>query len=127
MAVAEEERIRAKKRAAREFPASPVGRARAAFERGDKLFQYHLDVKETTAAVVPMVGAKTSTQTTDPSAVLNAVCAEGWDLVNGCFVFHELGSESRDKFLASGQNVAVKGTVVGYYLFKRSEDNRSTE
>jgi hypothetical protein len=26
--------------------------------------------------------------------------------------------------MASGQNVAVKGTVIGYYLFKRCEANR---
>jgi hypothetical protein len=36
----------------------------------------------------------------------------------------ELGSESRDKFMASGQQVAVKGTVLGYYLFKRCEPNK---
>jgi hypothetical protein len=52
------------------------------------------------------------------------VCHEGWELVNGSFVFLELGSESRDKFLASGQQVAVKGTVEGYYLVKRCETNK---
>jgi hypothetical protein len=44
--------------------------------------------------------------------------------VNGSFVFLELGSESRDKFLASGQQVAVKGSVLGYYLFKRCDANK---
>jgi hypothetical protein len=44
--------------------------------------------------------------------------------VNGSFVFAEQGQQSRDKFMSSGQNVAVKGVVVGYYLFKRSETNR---
>jgi hypothetical protein len=52
------------------------------------------------------------------------VCNEGWELVNASFVFHELGSESRDKFLATGQNIAVKGTVIGYYVLRRCEDNR---
>jgi hypothetical protein len=66
-----------------------------------------------------MVGDTTSTKTTDLSSVLNSVSREGWDLVNGSFVFVEQGQESRDKFLASGQNVAIKGTTVGYYLFKR--------
>ena len=32
----------------------------------------------------------------------------------------EEGSQSRDKFMSSGQNIAVKGTTVGYYLFRRS-------
>jgi hypothetical protein len=45
-------------------------------------------------------------------------------LVNGSFVFVEEGQQSRDKFMSSGQNVAIKGTTVGYYLFKRSEANR---
>jgi hypothetical protein len=38
--------------------------------------------------------------------------------------FVEQGQQSRDKFLASGQNVATKGTTVGYYLFRRCEQNQ---
>lgn len=109
------------------FYSSPAGQARAAFERRDYLFQFFMDVKDTQAVVIPMGTATTTTSTTDPVAILNAVCREGWELVNGSFVFHELGSESRDKFLASGQNVAVRGTIIGYYLFKRSEANRAYE
>ena len=44
--------------------------------------------------------------------------------MNGSFVFVEEGSQSRDKFLSSGQNVAVKGSTVGYYLFRRCDENR---
>jgi hypothetical protein len=106
------------------FLASPAGQARTAFERGDQLFQFEIDVKNTQAVVIPMVTATTNTSSTDPVEILNSVCHEGWELVNGSFVFHELGSESRDKFMASGQNIAVKGTVIGYYLFRRSEANR---
>lgn len=106
------------------FLASPAGLARTAFDRGDRLFQFVIDVSYTSPVVIPMVGATTTTRSTDPVAILNSVCNEGWDLVNGSFVFHELGSESRDKFLASGQNIAVKGTVVGYYLFKRCPENK---
>jgi hypothetical protein len=106
------------------FLASPAGLARTAFERGDQLFQFEIDVKNTKAAVIPMVTATTNTSSTDPVEILNSVCHEGWDLVNGSFVFHELGSESRDKFMASGQNIAVKGTVIGYYVFRRCEENR---
>ncbi len=29
---------------------------------------------------------------------------------------------SRDKFLASGQQTSVKGSTVGYYLFRRRGD-----
>jgi hypothetical protein len=69
----------------------------------------------------------TGIASTDPAAILNSVCNEGWELVNGSFVFHELDSESRDKFLASGQNIAVKGTVIGYYVFRRCEGNKRSD
>jgi hypothetical protein len=78
------------------------------------------------AIIVAMVGSSTKKRTSDPVDVLNSVCHEGWDLVNGSFVFVEEGQQSRDKFLASGQNVATKGPVVGYYLFRRCEANRRT-
>jgi hypothetical protein len=76
------------------------------------------------AVVVAMVGSRQTRKTNDPVTVLNSVCHEGWELVNGSFVFVEEGSQSRDKFMSSGQNVAVKGTTVGYYLFRRSDANK---
>jgi hypothetical protein len=79
------------------------------------------------AIIVAMVGSKTRSRTVDPTAVLNAVCHEGWELVTGDFPFVMTGQQSRDKFLSSGQNVAVAGTVMGYYLFKRCESNLQSE
>jgi hypothetical protein len=108
----------------RAFYGTPAGRARQAFESGDQVFQYAIDVMSQQAIIVAMVGSRTSAKTTDPSVILNSVCAEGWDLVNGSFVFVEQGMQSRDKFMSSGQNVAIKGTTAGYYLFKRCEANR---
>jgi len=106
------------------FFASPAGRARKAFANGDLVFQYSLDVLSQQAIIIAMHGGYTTKKQVDPTDVINAVCREGWDLVNGSFVFLEQGQESRDKFMSSGQNVAVKGTVVGYYLFRRGESNR---
>jgi hypothetical protein len=123
-AAEQEKAAEARRQAERAFAASPAGRARRAFEAGDTLFQFEIDLENTKAVVIPMMTATTQSTSTDPSAILNSVCREGWDLVNGSFVFHELGSESRDKFLASGQNIAVKGTVIGYYVFRRHEPNR---
>ena len=122
----EKQRQESEHRLAQEFARSPQGLARAAFERGDGVFQYSVDVQNTKAVVTPMVGAATTKSTNDPSEILNAVCREGWDLVNGSFVFLETGSESRDKFLASGQQVAVKGSVIGYYLFRRIYASKDT-
>ena len=127
IADAERERLKEEQRLQQmrvAFLTSPPGQARTAFERGDRVFQCSFDVKQTKAVVIPMWGATNTTSSTDPTEILNAVCREGWELVTGSFVFVELGSESRDKFLASGQNVAVQGTVIGYYLFNRSEANK---
>jgi hypothetical protein len=106
------------------FLRSPAGQARAAFERGDLVFQYSMDVMSQDAIIVAMIGSTTAKRTKDPVDVLNSVCREGWELLNGSFVFVEQGQQSRDKFMSSGQNVAIKGSTVGYYLFRRADANR---
>jgi hypothetical protein len=108
------------------FLATPQGQARQAYERGDLVFHYVLDVMTQQAVIVSMVGSTTTKKTTDAVGVLNAVSKEGWDLVNGSFVFVEEGPQTRDKFMSSGQNVAVRGRTLGYYLFKRCEANRGS-
>ncbi len=102
------------------FLRSPVGQARAAYDRGDRVFQCSIDVMKQDAVILFMDGSDTLQKTTDPVAVLNAVCREGWELITGSFVFVERGQQSREKFLSSGQNVATDGTTVGYYLFRRA-------
>jgi hypothetical protein len=106
------------------FFRTPAGSARLAFEAGDQVFQYAHDVMSQQAIVVAMTGASTKKRTADPSVILNTVCNEGWELVTGSFVFVQQGQESRDKFMASGQQVAIRGATVGYYLFKRCEANK---
>ncbi|MGI8434309.1 MAG: hypothetical protein ACR2LE_06180 [Nocardioidaceae bacterium] len=105
------------------FMSSPAGQARSAYDRGDLVFQYDQDVINQKAIIAAMMGSTTTKRVHDSVTILNSVCHEGWELVNGSFVFVEEGQESRDKFMSSGQNVAIKGRVVGYYLFKRSEAN----
>ena len=124
---AQKEREKAERQAQLEreaFLRTPVGRACTAFERGDHLFQYAHDVESQDAVIVSMVGSTTNRSSSDPSEILNAVAREGWELVSGSFVFREQGQQSRDKFMSSGQNVAIKGTTVGYYLFRRAEHHR---
>src|ERR1022692_2010603 len=106
------------------FFTTPAGKARLAFDEGDHVFQYSIDVMKQQAIIVAMVGSTTSKKTADPVAILNSVCNEGWELLSGSFVFVEEGQQSRDKFGSSGQNIATKGTTVGYYLFRRCDANR---
>jgi hypothetical protein len=108
------------------YLASPPGQARQSFERGDQVFQCSFEVMSQQAVIVQMVGSTTNQRTADPTMILNSVCREGWELVNGSFVFVEQGQQSRDKFMSSGQNVAIKGATVGYYLFRRCEVNRTS-
>jgi hypothetical protein len=121
---AERKRVETVEKAKQEFFRTPAGRARLAYDDGDHVFQYSLDVMSQQAIIVSMVGSTTSKTTNDPVAILNSVCHEGWELVNGSFVFVHEGQQSRDKFMSSGQNVAVKGATVGYYLFRRCQANR---
>ena len=125
--IAKRQAAKEAERAAREreaFLRTPVGQARTAFERGDHLFQYAHDVENQDAVIVSMVGSTTNRSSSDPSEILNAVAREGWELVSGSFVFREQGQQSRDKFMSSGQNVAIKGTTVGYYLFRKADHHR---
>lgn len=85
------------------FFATPAGQARVAFEAGDHLFQCAIDVMSQQAIIVAMVGSTTAKQTNDPADILNSVCHEGWELVNGSFVFVEQGQQSRDKSCHRGR------------------------
>jgi|SRR5581483_6588663 len=131
--VAEKE-AKAREKLRRVFSTSPAGEARIAFESGAHVFQYEANVRAMHAVVRPIgfgssaMGKETlaSRFGRGPVATLNAVCDEGWELLNGSFVFVETGQVSRERALASGQQVAVSGSVVGYYLFKRNEANRKT-
>jgi hypothetical protein len=118
------EKIRKQTEAQRQaFFKTPAGLARQAYDEKDHVFQCAFNVMSQHAVIVAMVGSRTTKHTNDPTAILNSVCREGWELVTGSFVFVQEGQQSRDKFMASGQNVAVKGITMGYYLFKRSEAN----
>jgi hypothetical protein len=117
-------RIQQLERQRDEFFRTPAGQARLAFDRGDHVFQYSIDVMNQKPIIVAMIGSATAQRTNDPVAILNSVCHEGWELLNGSFVFVEQGQQSRDKLMSSGQNIAIRGTTVGYYLFRRSEANR---
>jgi hypothetical protein len=97
-----------------QFLASPVGQARTAFERGDHLAQFAASVMSQNAYTGPIRGTTVYATNTDTSVVLNAICDEGWELVNSSFVFDMQGRT---------EQVAFMGEVIGYYLFRRCEAN----
>lgn len=50
---------------------------------------------------------------------LEAIEHIGWKLVNSGWIYRMTHSQSRDKFMASGQDEAFGGEIVGIYLFRR--------
>ncbi|HYG96370.1 MAG TPA: DUF2510 domain-containing protein [Solirubrobacterales bacterium] len=88
------------------FFQSPAGRARLAFERGQHLFQYELEIDRVQPTVIPGPVGAPARATEDAVDILNSVVVEGWKLVDGKFFYAE-----------------ARG-VFGYYLFKRSKKRR---
>ncbi len=107
-----EEKARARQLASAEtakeaFFQTPAGRARLAYKRGHRLFQYELEINELEPTVIPGPVGSPARETTDPVDILNAVTVEGWKLVTGKFVHSE-----------------IRHGVIGCYLFKRSQKRR---
>ena len=90
---------------------------------------------ETKAEVIPMVGAYArdeagatglqsvvGTQNRTVGSAIQAIESEGWRMVHAGYVFQQTYAESRNKLLASGQQVAIEGRVLGIYTFRLVED-----
>jgi hypothetical protein len=88
------------------FFRSPAGRARLAFERGQHLFQYELELDRIWPTLIPGPLGAPHRVTEDPVDILNSVVVEGWKLVDGKFFYAE-----------------TRG-VFGFYLFRRSKKRR---
>ncbi len=89
------------------FFETPAGRARLAYQRGHRLFQYELEINGLGPTIVPGPVGSPALITTDPVDILNAVTVEGWKLVTGKFIHSE-----------------IRNGAVGCYLFKRSQKRR---
>ncbi|HXS32700.1 MAG TPA: hypothetical protein VN758_02865 [Solirubrobacterales bacterium] len=102
-----EKRLVAVEAAEQAFYRTPAGRARLAYRRGHRLFQYELEINELPPTVVPGLAGAPALVTTDPVDILNSVTVEGWKLVTGKFIHSEM-----------------RNGAVGCYLFKRSQKRR---
>lgn len=102
-----EKKLRSVEAAKEMFFETPAGRARLAYKRGHRLFQYELEIDELSPTLIPGPAGGAARVTTDPVDILNAVTVEGWKLVTGKFIHSEM-----------------RHGVVGCYLFKRSQKRR---
>jgi hypothetical protein len=118
----EEQEEKRKKKAKIAFDNSPIGRARSAKVAGMKIFQIDFPLSSTRARVEVMVGAYAdSSDAKDYSNEIQSIEAEGWRLEHANYIYRITGSESRDKFLASGQQEAVSGEIIGIYIFRSND------
>ena len=130
----EEKAARAAEKAAKQrrreeeaFQRSPAGQARTSYQRGDVYFQVSFDLEDVKALVVAMADAYTTRNARDVSDIINSIAAEGWSLHTFSTAFINEGEVSRDRFLSSGQQVAVRGRLVGTYVFAKRDAHARSE
>ena len=125
----------------KKWAATDHGRARVAYDAGERFLQIQRVISETKANVMMMVGAFAVSDEVDHSAqstmgmldlrkkvedlpitqALAVIEDIGWRLIHAGYAYRATYSESRDKFLASGQQIATSGEIVAVYLFRRAD------
>lgn len=118
----EQDRVHDEEKAHQKWLATPVGLASAAKENGEGFFEIELEVGSSKRDVI--FGSKDFGGHTKKSftGLLSAIEAVGWKLEHVGYYFLITGESSRDKFLASGQSVAVSGKTMGIYLFRNTKE-----
>jgi hypothetical protein len=112
---------RQEEKGSKAFLASPVGKARTAYEDGAGFFELKLTVGSIRGEAIAMSGTKTTTKSHTFTDVLSQVEAVGWHLEHVGYLFVHEKEVSRDKFFSSGQQTAISGRADAIYLFRRSE------
>lgn len=102
-----------------QFWASPVGRARAARQKGLALFEISLPVLSNEGSAVRQGHSTTSSSGYDNSEALSAITAEGWQLHTVSTTFVTTGSVISDKWSGMGRSEGVSGYVLATYVFTR--------
>jgi hypothetical protein len=70
-------------------------------------------------------GSSMATRTRDaqPRGILDEIENEGWRLEHVGYVFQPRSTQSRDRFLASGQVETIVGEIIGIYVFRAVEQS----
>jgi len=100
--------------------ATPVGLATTAKEHGNGFFELELEIGSSSRSVAFGSSDFGSHKKQDFTGLLSQIESIGWHLEHVGYYFMITGESSRDKFLASGQNVAVNGKTMGVYLFRNT-------
>jgi hypothetical protein len=118
------EQVRRREEATRQkeaahYAASPVGQAEAAAAAGAAFFQTQIEVSrhEGDASFGAATGSLRHNARPD---LLGQVESLGWRLEDVGYVFVETGTTSTSRVMMSGDATAVRGFVLGIYLFRNS-------
>jgi hypothetical protein len=113
------------------FNASPPGKARAARQAGQRYFQFSMPLEDVDRTWMAKFSHEMDTRVTDTSdavgVTLTVIEKEGWELIHSGFTFRETAQASRDKLLASGQQIATIGQTIGFYLFRATDGAASPD
>jgi hypothetical protein len=104
------------------WSATPTGQAFAAYQSGSAFYQVEIPHSKMTGIANGFWGSRQGKRTESVAPdVLGQIEASGWRLEHASWVYVQTGQDSRDKFMASGQQVVVTGEVVGVFLFRRDD------
>lgn len=115
---AEQERLQADWKR-RNYPNSPVGRAEAAMQNGDRFFQLSIAVSELSGTASSFGSSANEFRSSGGAPdVLGQIEDLGWRLEHVGYVFIETGSTSTNRLLSTGEGTVTRGQVQGVYLFR---------
>lgn len=108
------------------FLATPVGAATAAKEAGQPFFEIQLEVGGHAGSA--QFGITDGRRTSSSSATtLGEIEKLGWRLEHAGYYFMVTGETSSNRFMVSGQAIAVSGVTIGVYLFRNATLAASSE
>ena len=108
-------------RKAAEFARSPVGRATAAHQRGQQVFQILLPLAELDGNSSSLGSSDNQLKGLVENTVLDEIENVGWRLERADAVFAETGATSSSRVLSTGEGTVTRGTIYGLYIFRTTE------
>lgn len=100
------------------FNNSPPGQARIAREKGVKIFQIDMPLSKTRGFAFFGSASVSSSKTKNYSNLIQRIEAEGWHLEHVDYIYRFDKITSTSKAIVSGQQEAVRGEIIGIYIFR---------
>lgn len=115
----------ARGKAEHEFAQGAVGLARAAFARGDLIYQASLDLASHKSTLFKFQAV--DSDVADPNLELNGIAHEGWRLISASVTYVQGTSGNLNATAGMGSTSTAQGRSVGHYVFWREEGLRAPQ